>query len=172
MSRHVLAVLIAAFVFACGGRTGSAPKNPDGSRIAVMLYSDRGIAPDAPPERVEQLNQLGDWMENDLLAILDKTGYAATRVSDPNTPAGPGRFVLKVTIRNYNAGSTAARMLVGFGAGAAVLDTHFELFGTAPGPLVIGDPSVGSGRDWRNSARKVNLQTVDAVNARLSQPGG
>ncbi|HEX5658960.1 MAG TPA: DUF4410 domain-containing protein [Polyangiales bacterium] len=171
MTRYVLA-LIAAFVLACGGRTGSAPKNPDGSQLAVLLFTDRGIQPDMPPDRVQQIEQMAEWMENDLIAILAKTGYAATRVADGNTQAGPGRYVLKVTVKNYSAGSKAARMLVGFGAGGVVLDTHFELFGETPTPLVIGDPSVGSGRDWTNAARKVNLQTVDAVNARLHQPGG
>jgi hypothetical protein len=170
MTRYVLAMLVAAFVFACGGgRTGSAPKNPDGSRIAILLFTDRGIQPDMAPDRVQQIDQMAEWMENDLIDILDKTGYAATRVADANTQAGPGRYVLRVTVKNYSAGSKAARMLVGFGAGAVVLDTHFELFGEAPAPLVIGDPSVGSGRDWTNAARKVNLQTVDAVNARLHQ---
>ncbi|HEY6881922.1 MAG TPA: DUF4410 domain-containing protein [Polyangiales bacterium] len=170
MIRSILVILISAFVFACGGRNGSAKTNPDGSRIAIMLYTDRGIAPDMPPDRVAQIDQMADWMENDLLSILDKTGYAATRVSDANTQAGPGRYVLRVTVKNYNAGSKAARMLVGFGAGAVVLDTHFELIGEAGTPLVIGDPSVGSGRDWTNTVRKVNLQTVDTVNARLHQP--
>lgn len=158
-----------ALLVACGGRGGSAAKNPDGSRIAIMVYTDRNIPADAPPDRVAQIDQLSTWMENDLLAILDKTGYSATRVEDPAIQAGPGRYVLRVTIRNYHAGSKAARMFVGFGAGQVVLDTHFELWGQEQGPLVVGDPSVGSGRDWTNSARKVNLQTVDAVNARLNQ---
>lgn len=172
MLRHIVAALLACCLFACGGgRTGSAAKNPDGSQLAIMVFTDRGIQPDMPPDRVAQIDQMAEWMENDLLAILDKTGYAAARVVDPNTQPGPGRFVLRVTVKNYSAGSKAARMLVGFGAGAVVLDTHFELFGPAPGALVIGDPSVGSGRDWTNAARKVNLQTVDAVNTRLNQHG-
>jgi hypothetical protein len=32
---------------------------------------------------------------------------------------------------------------------------------------LAGDPSVASGRDWTNAARKVNLNTVDSVNAYL-----
>ena len=163
-------MLAALSLIACGGgRTGSAVKNPDGSAVAILCHFDRGITPEMTPEKQEQVQQLATWMEDDLLSILNKTGYAATRVDDPNTPAGPGRYVLHVTIKNYNAGSKAARMLVGFGAGAAVLDTHFDLVGEGGSSLVSGDPSVGSGRDWKNSARKVNLQTVDAVNARLHQ---
>jgi hypothetical protein len=158
-----------AFVACGGGRTGSAVKNPDGSAVAFLVHFDRGITADMTPERVDQMQQIATWMEDDLLTILQKTGYAASRTEDPNVQAGPGRYVLRVKIKNYNAGSKAARMLVGFGAGAAVLDTHFELVGDGGALLISGDPSVGSGRDWKNSARKVNLQTVDAVNARLHQ---
>lgn len=154
---------------ACGGRAGKAPTMPNGGPIAIMVHLNRGITPDMPPERVQQMNQLCDWMENDLLAILDDVGYAPTRVADPATQAGPGRELLRVTIKNYNAGSKAARMWVGFGAGAATLDSHFELIGEGGATLIAGDPSVASGRDWRNAARKINLQTVEAVNARLSQ---
>jgi len=170
MKRFILslALLSTLALVACGGgRTGSAATMPDGSRIAIMVHTDEGLPPDAAPDRVQQVQQLSTWMENDLLAILDKTGYAASRVEDPNTPAGPGRYVLRVKITDYNAGSKAARMLVGFGAGAAVLNTHYELIGEGGTPLVAGDPSVGSGRDWKNSARKINLQTVDAVNTQL-----
>lgn len=172
MKRNVLGIwltLSALALLACGGRTGSAAKMPDGSRIAIMVHTDRGITPDMAADRADQINQLATWMENDLLSILDGTGYAAGRIDDPATAAAPGRYVLRVKIKNYNAGSKAARMMVGFGAGAAVLDTHFELIGEGGTPLIAGDPSVGSGRDWRNSARKVNEQTVDAVNARLHQ---
>jgi hypothetical protein len=168
---HALCLLFVTLgLMACGGgRTGSAPKNADGSSVAILVHFDRGITPDMAPDRVQQMEQLASWMENDLLAILDKTGYAASRVEDPNTATGPGRYVLRVKITNYSAGSKAARMLVGFGAGAAVLDTHYELIGDGGAVLVAGDPSVGSGRDWKNSARKVNLETVDACNARLNQ---
>ncbi len=171
MIRYALTLLVAALMFACGGRTGSAPKNPDGSQIAILLYTDRGIQPDMPPDRVQQIDQMSEWMENDLIAILNKTGYAATRVAGADTQAGPGRHVLKVTVKDYSAGSKAARMLVGFGAGAVVLDTHFELYGEGASPLVAGAPGVGSGRDGTNAARKVNPQTADTVNAGLSRHG-
>jgi hypothetical protein len=168
----VLSLMISSLAFwGCGGgRSGSAATMPDGSRIAILVFTDRGITPDMPPDKVSQIEQLSMWMEGDLMDILNKTGYAASQIGDPNTATGPGRYVLRVKITDYNAGSKAARMLVGWGAGAAVLNTQFELYGPdSQAPYVVGSPSVGSGRDWKNSARKVNLQTVDAVNARLHQ---
>lgn len=163
-----LCFVFALALAACGGgRTGSAATLPDGSRITILVYYDPGITPDMAPERATQVNQLATWQNDDLLAILDKTGYAVTRVEDPNVQPGPGRYVLRFKIKEYNGGSKAARMFVGFGAGAAKLDTHFELVGDGGTTLIAGDPSVATGRDWRNAARKVNLQTVDSVNGAL-----
>jgi hypothetical protein len=165
----LLTVLALALGACGGGRTGSAVTMPGGGKISIMVFSDRGTPPGTAPDKVQQNEQLGSWMESDLLAILEGTGYAAGRVADPNTPVGPGRYLLRTRIVNYNAGSKAARMLVGMGAGAAKLDMAYELIGPNGSVYVAGAPSVGTGRDWKNAARKVNLETVDAVNARLHQ---
>lgn len=175
MARWTLSALQSAFLtftmvasVACGGRTGSAATMPDGSRIAIMVIPDRNLTPDMSPERMEQVNELATWMEGDLIEILNKTGYQATRTEDPSVQAGPGRYLLRIKISNYNAGSKAARMFAGaFGAGTAKLDTHFELVKEGGVLAVSGDPSVATGRDWTNAARKVNLQTVDTVNAQI-----
>ena len=159
--------LLCLLATACSGRTGSAPTLPTGDRIAIMVLPDRGITPGMDPARAKQLNDLGTWMEGDLVDILNKTGYSATRSQDASIHAGPGRYVLRIKIANYDAGSKAARLLVGFGAGTARLDTHFELVGEGEGVALAGDPSVASSRDWTNAARKVNLNTVDSVNAYL-----
>src|SRR5690349_9678199 len=130
MARWTLSLLLSAFIVcnlvACGGgRTGSAATMPDGSRIAIMVIPDRNLTPDMSPDRVAQINELATWMEGDLIDILNKTGYQATRSEDPSVQAGPGRYVLRIKISNYDAGSKAARIFAGFGAGAAKLDTHF-----------------------------------------------
>lgn len=162
-------VLSTLFCGACSGRTGSAVTLPSGGKVAILVLANRGDTANMLPEEHEQLDQLGRWLEEDLLAILGKTGYSAVRVGDASVTAAPGRYLLRTRVVSYNAGSKAARMLVGFGAGSARLDTHYELVGPDGKVYVAGAPSVASGRDWKNAARKVNLQTVDAVNARLHQ---
>jgi hypothetical protein len=87
----VLSLMLTSFVgLGCGGgRTGSAATMPDGSRIAILVFTDRGITPDMPPDKVTQLEQLSLWMERDLMDILNKTGYAASQVTTPARPPGP-----------------------------------------------------------------------------------
>jgi hypothetical protein len=155
----------ALLLTACGSK---GPTTPSGDPLAILAFFDRGTAGMAP-EKIQQVDQLANWMEPDLIRILNNYGYAATQVNDPNTPVGPGRYLLRVRIVEYNAGSKAARMFVGYGAGAARLDTAFELIGPDGSVYASGAPSVASGRDWNYAARKVNEQTVTSVTARLRQ---
>jgi hypothetical protein len=150
----------------CGG--GRAPTLPGGAKIALMVFFDRGTAA-MEPEKAQQINQLADWAEPDFLSILNNMGFAVAQVADPNTPPGPGRYVVRYRIINYNAGSKAARMLVGWGAGSARLDTGYELIGPNGTVYTQGAPSVSSSRDWKNAARKVNQEAANAINNRLHQ---
>lgn len=168
MLRSMFVYCLLAMALVVGACGGGAPTLPNGQPIAIMVFADRGTA-GMPPEKAQQIDQLAGWMEPDLMNILSKAGYGAVQVQDPNTPVGPGRYLLRTRIVNYNAGSKAARMFVGFGAGAAKLDTAYELIGPNGQVYVNGAPSVASGRDWKNAARKVNQEVVNAVNGRLRQ---
>jgi hypothetical protein len=155
---------------ACGGRGGSAATLPTGAKIAILVYSDRGVSAETPDANAEQVNQVADWMEGDLIAILQKTGYESSLVANKDEPTAIGRYLLRMQVVDYNGGSKAAREFVGWGAGAAHLQTHFELIGPNGAVYLAGSPSVGTGRsNWQHVARKVNLQTVDSVNRRLRQ---
>jgi hypothetical protein len=163
-------VFVVSLLSACGGRGGSAVTMPNGSRVAIMLFSDRGVTAETPPEKADQLNQLGEWMESDLIAILKNTGYDATLVQSRDTPTGVGSYLLRVQILEYNGGSKAARMFVGFGAGAARLNTHYELVGPGGSVYLTAAPNASTGRgDWKHAVRKIDQDTVMAVNTRLQK---
>ena len=168
MSRSLSLTLVVSMFLAtaCAGtRVGQAPKRPDGSPIAMLVHIDDGLTSD-DPARVNQRKEVASYLENDLLKVLARTGYTATRSEDPSAAAGPGRHLLRVKIVRYDAGSKAARILVGAGAGAASIETHFELIGDQGTPLVTGDPeaSSGFGGDWNDAVRTANEQTVKAIN--------
>jgi len=133
-----------------------------GTTLYVLI--DRGIEPSFTNYQVNNRDQIGEYMERDLPAVLKKSGFNA-RLIDKRSEYKPaaGSYLLTVKITNYNAGSKVARRFVGFGAGAASMDTHFELFGSGSTPLLSDNQSVGSGRDWKNVVRKVNELTTKAV---------
>lgn len=171
---YMICASIAALLFtlsACGGRQG-APTLPNGQKLAIMVFLDRTAAPETPPEKLQQLQQVQDWMEPDLLALLRNAGYDAAAISsmDANGASAPGRYALRVQVMSYNGGSKAARMFVGFGAGAARLDAHFELVGPNGQSYVSGSPGSSSGGgEWQRAVRKVDQEIVAAINLRLRQ---
>src|SRR5512139_3134265 len=110
---------------ACGGH--SAPTMPNGSKVAVMVALDRSVAPEMPADKAAQYQQVREWMEPDLVELFQSRGYDSGAVTSVDT--APGRYLLRVKLVNYDGGSKAARMFVGWGAGAARLDASFELIG-------------------------------------------
>jgi hypothetical protein len=163
-----LLVLALLALGACGGRQ-SAPTLASGKRLAVLVSLDRTVAPETPPEKATQLQEVADFMEPDLLAVLRDSGYDAAVVSGAAQPV-EGQYTLKVKITDYNGGSKAARMFVGFGAGAARLESQFELIGPNGASYTQGAPGAATGRSsWQRVVRKVNQEIVAAVNVRLRQ---
>jgi hypothetical protein len=118
--------------------------------------------------KIDQREQLNDWMGRDLVSMLNKAGYEATLIENRNQYKS-GTYLLKVTIVKYNAGSKAARIIVGYGAGSVGLDTKYELFAPGGNRILSDEHGVGSGRDWTFCARKLNTQTVDAVKNKLGR---
>ena len=75
--------------------------------------------------------------------------------------------MLTVKITEYRAGSKAARIVVGYGAGGLTLKTHYELSDGGAKAILSKDDSVFSGREWINAARKLNENTAKAVTTEL-----
>lgn len=154
---------------ACGGRM-RAPTMPNGQRLALVLVLDRALDPQTPADKATQLQQVADYMEPDLLQRLRGAGYDAAVSSAEAAASGPGQYTLRVRIVDYRGGSKTARMFVGFGAGAARLDSHFELIGPGGQSYASGSPGATTSQtDWRRVVRKVNDEIVAAVNVRLRQ---
>ena len=96
-------------------------------------------------------------------------GYEAKLIQNLDEfVAGPDTYLLTAKIKDYNPGSKAARMVVGFGAGSCSMDIHIELFGADNKQIFAKDDHVASGRDWRNVARKLNENILKAIDEVLN----
>jgi hypothetical protein len=169
MPRPLLALLLClawSNALGCGGRNGSAATLPDGSKVAIVVMPDRNLAPEIGPKRRAQLQQLLSWMEDDLIGLIEKTGYVALRNEDPALSAAPNRYLLRFQVTEYESMSRAVRAFPGASNGMAQVDTEFEVIGQGDVVVASGVHSAQA-PDWAKAARKVNLRMVDAANGRI-----
>lgn len=164
MKNTLFALALLGLTTSCASQR--AARAPDGSPYTIEVFFDRNAAANNP----EQIGQVVGFMDPDLREILEDAGYAVVPSTNPEAfVPGPNRFLLVVKVLNYNPGSKAARMLVGWGAGALVLDTQHVLF-SGPGQIVFqGTGSVGSARDWNYAARKINVQINRDITGALTK---
>lgn len=160
--RYVAGTLAALVALGCGPGF-RAPAAPSGGSMTLSVVFDRGLDGKTEDQQ-NQLNQLGEWMEQDLLRMARQGGYDARLVGPGDQlELGPGHYLLHILFVNYNPGSKAARMLVGFGAGSAALDIHYELRGAGQAVVLAQDHGRASAKDWNYIARKVNQDVMIAV---------
>lgn len=160
-------VLATALAISCGPSL-KAPTTPDGQPTTIALLLERGLD-DKTEDQIEQLNQLGDYMQSDLVNVLKNTGYNVEVVTEeqPFAPA-PGKYLMTVEFVKYNPGSKAARIMVGYGAGTCSLDLHYELKGDTEEPLISKDHGRASSDDWDKIARRLNKEMVEDVTITLN----
>ncbi len=164
----ILVIALTALCFLSCGSSVQAPKAPDGGPLTMVLAFDRGLEGKTQDQQ-NQLNQVGDFMEPNLIQWLRDAGYATEIVpgKEAFTPA-PGKYLLAVKIVNYNPGSKAARMLVGFGAGSGSLDVRYELMADPTQPIHAKEHGRASSRDWKPVCRRVNKDIVEDITNKLN----
>ena len=145
--QRVTAVVFAVVVAAgCAQTTVSDRQYYEGKRVArpnrIIVYDFAGSAADVPassqtagmysppptapsPEESEIARQLGAEVAKDLVAEIQQMGLPAVRaVGQP--PAQPGDLVLMGYFESIHEGSAVKRIALGFGEGAAALQTRVE----------------------------------------------
>ena len=164
----ITCVLFVGFLAMGCGAAIKAPVGANGQKVALSVLFDRGL--DGKTEdQANQLNQLSDYMVPNLMDQLKNAGYDAVLIeaADAFQPAAD-TYLLSIKLTNYNPGSKAARMVVGFGAGSCSLDLHYELKGQGDAPMLSKDHGRASSNDWDKIARELNRDILIAVTNKLS----
>jgi len=122
---------------------GSTPDDiPPESSIANQIE-----APSTPPteQELEVARELGAEVATDLAAEISAMGLPGVRANGQPAPR-PGELVIRGYFLSADQGSTAKRMLVGFGSGAADLKTFVEGYlMTEQGLRPLGSGEINSG---------------------------
>ncbi len=142
----------------------STPPNPAVQRAQVYFVIDGGEQSLTDAKEKEQRLQISTYMNENLMGTLKRRGmHAVPLKKQEDFSAGPDKYLLTTKITRYNAGSKAARMIVGMGAGSASMDVHFEFKKDKVKTLEVGDPSVASSRDWMHIVHKIDETIADSI---------
>lgn len=138
-------------------------------QATVYIYLNRNIPKGMRADKAKAQAQIGDWMEKDLGNILRRKGKYNTEIlqSPSAFKGGSNTYLLNIKIVKYNPGSYAARTFVGFGAGSASMDITYELKNTSGKSILKASDGIGSGRDWRNVAKKLNANMFKAIKTKI-----
>ena len=162
--RAIHCVLCVVFLAGCAA-SSRAPRTSAGEPIEIMVLCDN-TCPAELVERAEaQFVQFTQWMERDLVKRLTKSGYqaAAIKTRDEFEPC-EGRYLLTTENVRYNPGSRTARALIGFGAGFASVDVHYEFYGVETQPLMVWDDGASTGRvSLAGIAQKLDQHAVERI---------
>ncbi len=166
--KKVFVIIVLFTAWGCA-TTPRAPLSETGEKIEIHVLSHRGDAQELTERQYKHRNEVGSWMEKDLLNMLRRAGYEPRLISGWNDfNYRPGRYLLEVWIDNYHAGSSAARMTVGYGAGAASLENSYALYGEKKDPLLTWSDGVGTSQHWTRLPRRLNQNTVQRLTKYLS----
>lgn len=139
-------------------------------KVSLYFYCDKGITADMSEDKVAQMEQVTDFMQRHFIGYASKAGYDPYLLNDPaDFVAGEGRYLVAVKVKKYNGGIKALRIVVGFGAGAASMDIHYDLYADLDEPLLSKDDGVGSSNpNWIVIPAKLNERMLAEVTKTIS----
>lgn len=166
----ILFCLSLLFTAGCAAKI-SAPKLSDGNAITLHFYCDTEITNQVPTENAVQIEEVADFMQRHFLGYASKSGYNVNILKDKSSfKTQPGHYLLAVKIKKYNPGNKALRVMVGFGAGAASMDTHYALYAEEDAAILSKDDGVGSSNpNWIVIPAKLNEKMLIEVTKTLKK---
>jgi len=168
----IMAVVFFTVIFAIGF-INPAKAVEQSTQKSISILFDNGVDKTFEARQAKAQTQVSEWMSYDLVRVFAryaKAGYQA-KLIEKRKDFSPqlDNYLLMVKVIEYRPGSKAARMMVGFGAGGVSLKVNYELSADGKKAILTNDDAVFSGREWINSARKLNENIAKAVTAKLDR---
>lgn len=126
---------------------------------AIDILIEPGDSAQLTPKQYEQRLDLKNYMVRTLPVKMQRHGIEGRIIGEKSDYAGEGRQLLVVRYVRYNPGATAARIIVGFGAGAASLDVSCELL-DGDRQLLAWEDGCGTSEHWQRLVNKLNDNAV------------
>ncbi len=163
----VLSLLIGVVLLSGCATPSIAPVSSTGEKIKISVMSNRGNPSEMESRQWQYRNEVGAYMEVDLVNRLNRTGYEVKLIQSVSeyVPSA-NSYLVSMEITSYNPGSSAARIMVGFGAGACSMDMHYVVKNGA-NALQEWKDGIGTSGDWRRLPRALDDKLVRKLNAEL-----
>lgn len=173
MKKQLIALTVFFATIFSIGLINPAKALENNAKTTICILFDSGVTEALEARQAKAQTQVSEWMNDDLVRVFARyaeSGYQGKLIEKRKdfTPA-PNNYLLTVKITEYHAGSKAARMFVGYGAGGTSLKVHYELYADGKNAILTKDDGVFSGREWLNSARKLNENITKAVTEKLGK---
>jgi hypothetical protein len=152
-------------IFFIAGCASKAPVLQEGKQVAIFVLLDRGIKEGMEDNERNDRNEVGQFMEEDLVKTLKHEGYNATLVRNSNEYVqGPANYFVSVKINMLRLVGSASRFWLGYYPGPTILNAHYEVSGSGNKLTLAYDDDDSTTRDWTNSPRDLNQRLVQKVN--------
>ena len=152
-SRH-FAAFAAALLFWGGSAASAGAAGP-----ALDIVIEEGSSAELEAKPYQQRVELKNYMARTLPVKFSRHGIEARILPARSDYAGGGRQLLVVHYDRYNPGKTAARLIVGFGAGAASLDVTHALY-DGDKPVMTWTDGCGTSEHWQRLVNRINDNAV------------
>jgi hypothetical protein len=153
-------------IFGCGP-----PKPPvirDSKQVAIFVLSDRGIKSGMTEDESKDRNEMGQFMEENLVDLLKHEGYNTTLIQNMNQDVqGPENYLIAFRINNLRLVGKGSRFWIGMMGGPTILECHIEVSGSSGKLSMSYDDEDTTTGDWTNSPRELNERLAKKINDRL-----
>lgn len=173
MKKSLLVGLFIVFIalsVGCGGtKAPSTSHESTGAAIAagqISVLSLRGDTSSMTQDQIVELKRVGTWMDRDIIKQLKRAGYAPKLLTSRKDFNGSG-YLLIINVDKFNAGNRAARVFVGFGAGASSLDLDYQLLDSQNKVVTQWKDGVGSSKGGTYCAQTLNRNTIKRLKGQL-----
>lgn len=147
--------VVAAALLSLGGSAVSA----SAAEPALDILIEEGHSAELDAKQYQQRVELKNYMVRTLPVKFSRHGIDARVIPAKSDYVGGGRQLLVVRYDRYNPGKTAARLIVGFGAGAASLDVTHALYDGDKQVMTWTD-GCGTSEHWQRLVNKINDNAV------------
>jgi hypothetical protein len=154
MKTRLIAVTAAVTVLALiiGCRSQKPPVMLDSKQVAIFVLSDRGIKSGMNEDEIKDRNEMGQFMEENLIELLRIEGYRATLIQNRDQfVSGQSNYLVSLQIINLHLVNTFS-----FSPAPTFLWCQFEVSGASDKLSLSYADDDSTTRNWTHSPRDLN----------------